>query len=96
MPGDAFAYLQRPALAPFDVIYIAPPQYQGLWAKVLLALDVSHIVATDGQVIVQIHPKEFQELALEHLRLVDMRRYGSTMLCFYASSRPGESSDDAV
>jgi 16S rRNA G966 N2-methylase RsmD len=29
--GDAFAYLTRPGLAPFDVIYIAPPQYQGVW-----------------------------------------------------------------
>lgn len=95
--GDAFQYVKHalPEQA-FDYIYVAPPQYQGVWAKMLLALDASHIIAADGQVIVQIHPKEFQELALEHLHLVDTRRYGSTMLCFYASGEPEESGHDAV
>src|SRR5512136_1479588 len=30
VPGDAFRYLEQPDLGAFDVIYIAPPQYQGL------------------------------------------------------------------
>jgi 16S rRNA (guanine966-N2)-methyltransferase len=95
--GDAFHYVKNaPSEDAFDYVYVAPPQYQGMWAKMLLALDASHIVAADGQVIVQIHPKEFQELALEHLRLVDTRRYGSTMLCFYAFGEPEDSSDDAI
>ena len=42
----------------------------------------------DGQAIAQIDPKEYEELALTHLVLVDQRKYGSTMLCFY--ERPGE------
>ena len=33
-PGDAFAYLERADTA-FDVIYIAPPQYQGIWLRAL-------------------------------------------------------------
>ncbi len=33
VPGDAFAYLARPDLPAFDVIYIAPPQYKGLWLR---------------------------------------------------------------
>jgi hypothetical protein len=36
-----------------------------------------------GMVIAQIDPVEFQELALSNLHLIDKRRYGSTLLCFY-------------
>jgi len=46
VPGDAFAYLQRPALAPFDVIYIAPPQYQGLWLRALQIVDARPALLT--------------------------------------------------
>jgi 16S rRNA (guanine(966)-N(2))-methyltransferase RsmD len=83
--GDAFAYLARPDLTPFDVIYIAPPQYQGLWRQALLAVDARPELLTDrGQAIVQIHPKEDEpELALANLERYDQRRYGSTCLAFY-------------
>ena len=37
----------------------------------------------DGVAIVQIDPREFQELSLINLVLTDQRRYGNTMLCFY-------------
>src|SRR5512135_3485644 len=37
--GDAFAYLNRIGIPPFDVIYIAPPQYMGLWLRALLEVD---------------------------------------------------------
>jgi len=82
--ADVFAFLAGTPDAPFDYIYIAPPQYRKLWAETLRALD-AHIgwLSKDSQVIVQIHPREFEPLALEHLTLVDQRRYGSTMLCFY-------------
>jgi 16S rRNA (guanine(966)-N(2))-methyltransferase RsmD len=82
--GDAFAFLQRPAVEPFDVVYVAPPQYQRLWVKALQAID-DHplLLAEDGQVIVQMHPKEQEPLPLQHLHLVDERRYGSTLLLFW-------------
>ncbi|MBL7199080.1 MAG: 16S rRNA (guanine(966)-N(2))-methyltransferase RsmD [Anaerolineae bacterium] len=67
----------------FDIIYIAPPQYQGLWSKTLLALDERPLCAPDGLVVVQIFPKEFEPLPLKQHVLADQRRYGSTMLCFY-------------
>jgi len=35
--------------------------------------------------VVQIHPKEYEELELEALELADQRKYGSTMLCFYGA-----------
>lgn len=83
--GDAFAYLARPDLEPFDVIYIAPPQYQGLWRKALLAVDARpELLTPTGQAVVQIHPKEDDPaLPLVHLRRYDERQYGSTRLIFY-------------
>ena len=82
--GDAFAFLQRPDLEPFDVIYVAPPQYRRLWVKALQAIDARpSLLAEDGQVIIQIHPKEQETLELQHLKLADQRRYGSTLLLFW-------------
>jgi 16S rRNA (guanine966-N2)-methyltransferase len=81
--GDAFAYLARPDLVPFDVIYIAPPQYKGLWLKALeMVDDRPTILAPGGLAIVQIFPKEWSELSLAHLIEIDRRQYGSTALHF--------------
>jgi len=94
---DVFRFLARePAIPPkvggerggapkekFDLIYIAPPQYQDLWAKTLLALDGRGLWAEGGLAIAQIFPKEYRNLELKNLSLVDQRKYGSTMLCFY-------------
>ncbi len=33
---DAFRYLESPAGAPFDLIYVAPPQYKEMWQKVMI------------------------------------------------------------
>jgi 16S rRNA (guanine(966)-N(2))-methyltransferase RsmD len=82
--ADVFAFLAGTPDAPFDYVYIAPPQYKELWSQTLRAVDAHPAwLSEDSQVIVQIHPREFQELALEHLTLVDERKYGSTVLCFY-------------
>ncbi len=87
VPGDAFAYLARPDLAAFDVIYIAPPQYKGLWLRALqLVDDRPEILASGGLVIVQIFPKEWSEVTLKHLVETDRRQYGSTALHFYTVS----------
>lgn len=82
---DAFHYLgHADADELFDIIYVAPPQYQELWAKALLALDAGHLLAPMGQVVVQIHPKEVQDLPLRELVLFRERQYGSTLVRFYA------------
>lgn len=84
--GDAFSYLSRPGLPPFDLIYVAPPQYKKLWLDVLMVIDSrpEHFLTADGQVVIQIDPKEYQPLTLTGLNLQDQRRYGNTMLAFYA------------
>ena len=72
-------------LPPFDLIYIAPPQYEELWSKAitLIDADLDSWLARDGAIIVQIHPAEYEELSLRQLVLYDQRKYGSTLLCFY-------------
>ena len=75
------------SIAPYDIIYVAPPQYQEMAARVLGILDTSPLVAHSGLVIIQIHPKERDGIVavpLKHLALTDERRYGSTLLMFFS------------
>jgi 16S rRNA (guanine(966)-N(2))-methyltransferase RsmD len=83
MKADVFDYLAR-APRPFDYVYVAPPQYKGLWADTLRLLD-QHPgwLHEDGWVIAQIHPREHEDLALQNLVQFDQRTYGSVLLCFY-------------
>jgi 16S rRNA (guanine966-N2)-methyltransferase len=82
--GDVFAFLEGDA-QPFDYVYVAPPQYRGMWIRTLEAIDRQPTwLAPEGQAVAQIHPKEYGELATQHLQLVDRRRYGTVMLCFYS------------
>lgn len=82
---DAFTFLRGGRLEPFDVIFVAPPQYKGMWIDVLDIIDErpARFLTDYGMVIVQIDPDEFEELDLENLDLFDQRTYGRTMLCFY-------------
>jgi len=80
---DVFRFLAREPAEKFDLIYIAPPQYKGLWSKTLLVLDEKDFLTEGGLAIAQIYPKEYTDLELKNLDLVDQRKYGSTLLCFY-------------
>jgi 16S rRNA (guanine966-N2)-methyltransferase len=80
---DVFQYLNG-IPQPFDYIYIAPPQYRGLWLLTLRVLDaVPGWLAEDGWAVVQINPTEYEPEHLQNLVLFDQRTYGSVMLCFY-------------
>jgi len=82
---DAFRFLNADHNGGrFDIIYVAPPQYQGLWAKALLAIDGGAVLDPTGLVIVQIHPKEAQEMPLRDLVLFRQEQYGSTLVRMYA------------
>jgi 16S rRNA (guanine966-N2)-methyltransferase len=83
---DVFHFIAQRATTesrPYDLVYVAPPQYQGLWERTLRVLDEAELISKSGVVVAQIHPKEYRDLVLRRLALVDQRRYGSTMLCFY-------------
>lgn len=84
---DSFVYLQRYHGVPYDLIYVAPPQYQGMWLKALTLIDGKpELLAKNGSVIVQIHPREETPVALSRLVEYDRRRYGSVLLIFYAAA----------
>jgi len=81
--NDVFHYLGA-LPQPFDYIYIAPPQYRGLWSQTLKVLDAMPAwLADDGWAIAQINPVEYEPVVLDHLTLFDQRKYGSVLLCFY-------------
>ncbi len=87
--SDSFSYLERNERRPFDMIYIAPPQYHGLGLRALQSIDHRpEWLAPDGMVVVQIDPKEETPTTVTHLAEFDRRRYGSTMFLFY--EKPGE------
>jgi 16S rRNA (guanine(966)-N(2))-methyltransferase RsmD len=85
--ADSTLWLQRYRGQAFDFIYVAPPQYQGMWRKTLLQIDQRpELLAPLGVVVAQIHPREDVPVQLTHLQEYDRREYGSVMLIFYAAA----------
>lgn len=81
---DAFRLLQATPDRFFDYVYIAPPQYKGMWLQALELLDTNTgWLAENAWVIVQIHPVEYEAAELANLEEFDQRKYGSTLLVFY-------------
>jgi len=85
---DALVLLERTPRHSFDYVYIAPPQYKGLWKQGLLKTDACpDWLSEDAWVIVQIHPVEYEvlkyEVDLKNLHEFDQRDYGSTLFVFY-------------
>ena len=92
----------KSATGPFDLIYIAPPQYKNLWVEAmqllaarpeLLASASAEDDDTDessGLAIVQIDPSEYESLDnLGDLREVRQKRYGNTLLIFFERAEAG-------
>ncbi|HLZ21840.1 MAG TPA: 16S rRNA (guanine(966)-N(2))-methyltransferase RsmD [Ktedonobacterales bacterium] len=95
--ADAFAFLEsaHAAARRYDIVYVAPPQYQGMAARAVARLDTAPLTEPGGLVIVQIDPRErgdLEPLTLRRLRVSDERRYGSTLLVFYEHVNPKEPS----
>jgi len=83
---------------PFELIYIAPPQYKGIWVKAMRLLDARPELlrvpspdgddnASSGIAIVQIDPREYECLELGNLCEVRQKRYGNTLLVFFEGYR---------
>ncbi len=82
---DVLALLQRPPAQPYHIIYVAPPQYQGLWLRTLRLLDATpEWLASDGVIVAQIDPREDEPVAFRHFGEVDRRTYAGVRLQFYA------------
>ncbi len=86
--GDAFAFLDRPP-TPFDIIFVAPPQWQGLWTKTMAMLDARPgWLADGGLIVVQHDPKEDEDLPLERFERVRSKAYGGVQFGFYSAVAP--------
>lgn len=86
LQGDSFTFVEEYGGAPFDIVFIAPPQYREMWIRALQAVDSRpEMLTEDGVVVVQIDPNEDQPVALTELVEYDRRRYGSVLLLFYES-----------
>lgn len=80
---DAFAYL-RNTKKQFDLIFIAPPQYKSLWVEAMHHIaERPELLSEEGSIIVQIDPKEYEELTLSAFQETSQRKYGSTLLIWY-------------
>ncbi len=88
---NAFDLLKRPPRQPYDYIYVAPPQYKGLWIQALKSLDENPAwYHEESIIIVQIDKREREPLALTHLKRYDERQYGKTVLWFYEHTNASE------
>lgn len=86
-----------PPAEPFEFIYVAPPQYKKLWVETLKTLDANPGWLPEGtEVIVQLDPKERQDvsLELEHLVEYDQRVYGKTLLWFFSAKTETDEPDE--
>lgn len=83
---DAFIYLKNTTRT-FDLIYVAPPQYKGIWIEAMRVIaERPHLLNCGGMIIVQIDPKEYEPLDISAFRETQQRRYGNTILVFYAAT----------
>jgi len=83
---DAFTYVRNTSKQ-FDIIYIAPPQFESLWIQAMQTIaERPEIVKPGGRIIVQIDPKEYESLTLSAFAECARRKYGNTELVFYAGN----------
>lgn len=86
LAGDAVACVARHVPpAPWSVVFIDPPYRSELALRVLEALPPPHLAA-DAQVIVEHDRRNAPPDRVGTLLRTDQRRYGDTLLSFYAHS----------
>ena len=85
---NVLRFLKQPGSQSFDMIFISPPQYQGLVSATMDALDGHRQVNGNTIIAIQQSSKEPHPLNLERLEMADLRTYGSTNLLFYQAIKP--------
>jgi len=84
---DVFAYL-RGTPSPYEVIFVAPPQWRGLWTRAVTLLDHEPGWLAPGAVVVAQHdPAESADLDLDRLETADERTYAGVRFTFFRSTR---------
>jgi 16S rRNA (guanine(966)-N(2))-methyltransferase RsmD len=89
--ADVFGFL-RGAPSPFDVIFVAPPQWRGLWTRTVELIDAEPgWLDPDGLVVVQHDPSESTGLPLRRLRVSGERTYARVRFTFFSPPAAGVS-----
>ena len=89
IPADVFSYL-RGSPSAFGIIFVAPPQWRGLWTRTVQLLDrAPGWLDPDGLVVVQHDPSESAELVLDSLRVSAERTYARVRFTFFAPAAAG-------
>jgi 16S rRNA (guanine966-N2)-methyltransferase len=84
---DVFAFLAGPPSS-HEVVFVAPPQWRGLWPRAVAFLDTEPGWLARGAVVIAQHdPAESTGLALAHLEAAGERTYGRVRFSFF--SAPG-------
>jgi 16S rRNA (guanine966-N2)-methyltransferase len=82
--SDSLTYLKKIPNNSFDYVFVAPPQYKGLWEETLRRIDsIPSWVSEDGWIIVQIHPVEYKPMLMINFTEIKKRKYGSTLFVFF-------------
>ena len=82
---DAFRYLRHTTTKSFDLIYIAPPQYETLWTQALQTIgEHPELVRSGGMLIAQIDPTEDEAINMTAFEETEQRKDGNTLLVFYS------------
>jgi len=85
--GDAVATAARHApAAPWRVVFVDPPYRSELAARAVLALPRERLAA-DAVIVIEHDRRNVPPDALGSLLRTDQRRYGDTLISFFAESR---------
>ena len=75
----------------FGIIFVAPPQWRGLWTRTVQLIDREPgWLDPDGLVVVQHDPSESAELVLDSLRVSGERTYARVRFTFFAPAAAGQ------
>ncbi len=73
---------------PFDLIFIDPPYLKDLVVPTIAAVFEAGLLAPDGQIITEHHPKEPIQGLPGGLGISDERKYGQTLITFIQYATP--------
>ena len=79
----AMEYFRRHSIQ-FDIIFLDPPYRRGLVGKSLKGICDCGILSADGEIIAEHDVREDAPEQMGELVMTRQRRYGTTMLSFYA------------
>ncbi len=72
----------------YDIVLMAPPQYQGLVSKTLRLMAAHPVTGPDSLIICQHDTSETEEISFRGFKLLQKRKYGNTTFTILSGHRP--------